>query len=65
MSTSTKDQFASAFSWRYTPIASDVDNGADKSVFSEADRVKAFHPLYVIPHQAAENLRCWSEKQPW
>lgn len=63
-SASTKEQFASAYSWRYIPIASDVDDGADRSVFEEADRVKAFHPLYVIPHQSAENMRLWSEKRP-
>ena len=62
-SASSKEPFASAFSWKYTRIPSTVDNVSDASVFDEADRLTAFHPIYVIPHQAAENMRVWCEKQ--
>lgn len=30
-------------------------------VYNEEDRLTAIHPLFVIPHNAAENMRAWSE----
>ena len=37
---------------------------ADELVFQEEDRVKAVHPLFVIPHQSAEEMRSWYESHP-
>ncbi|KAL1969552.1 hypothetical protein VTN77DRAFT_8990 [Rasamsonia byssochlamydoides] len=53
--------FASAFSWKTAPILSSPDAEADANVFEEDDRLTPFHPLYSIPHQAAENMRRWCE----
>jgi protein farnesyltransferase subunit beta len=50
--------FASAFSWQSSPV-----RGED-NVYDKADRLVAFHPLYVIPHQAAANMRLWCEACP-
>ncbi|RAH85660.1 beta subunit of farnesyltransferase [Aspergillus japonicus CBS 114.51] len=63
-SVSSKEDFASAFSWQYTsPVTSDGDS-ADVNVFDENDKVAALHPLFVIPHAAAEGMRLWCERQP-
>jgi len=61
---STGGIFASAFSWRYVPISSTSELEPDVNVFDERDRLRAFHPLYVIPHEAAENMHAWYERQP-
>ncbi|PWY87705.1 CaaX farnesyltransferase beta subunit Ram1 [Aspergillus heteromorphus CBS 117.55] len=53
----------SAFSWKYTPIKTS-DASAEQNVFDEKDRLTPFHPLYVIPHAAAENMRLWCEQHP-
>ncbi|KAJ5155215.1 hypothetical protein N7492_008018, partial [Penicillium capsulatum] len=50
-------RFASAFSWRSSPAR-------DNMVYEQSDRLAPFHPLYVIPHQAAEKMRLWYEAQP-
>lgn len=50
-------RFASAFSWRSSPIR-------DDTVYEKDDRLAPFHPLYVIPYQAAEKMRLWYEAQP-
>ncbi|KAI9931287.1 hypothetical protein ASPWEDRAFT_47477 [Aspergillus wentii DTO 134E9] len=63
-STTSKETFASAFSWKYSPIPATDDNESDASVFDEKDRVTAIHPLFVIPHKAAEDIRAWFEKKP-
>ena len=36
----------------------------DKLVFLDEDRVNAVHPLFVIPHKAAEEMRSWYESHP-
>ncbi|EYE99877.1 CAAX farnesyltransferase subunit beta RAM1 [Aspergillus ruber CBS 135680] len=63
-SATSKEPFASAFSWKYTPVSSNVNDDTDVSVFEETDRVNPAHPLYVIPHKAAEDMRLWYEKEP-
>lgn len=61
---STSDgPFASAFSWKSSPIIG--RNESEINVFSEADRLAPAHPLYVIPHNAAENMRTWSQTVPF
>ncbi|KAJ5438429.1 uncharacterized protein N7458_009427 [Penicillium daleae] len=57
-SISSSSEFASAFSWQSSPMRA-VDN-----VYDKADRLVAFHPLFVIPHQAAANMRLWCESNP-
>ncbi|KAL2835143.1 terpenoid cyclases/protein prenyltransferase alpha-alpha toroid [Aspergillus cavernicola] len=61
--TSNKD-FASAFSWKHRPARTSNDPGSDVNVFDENDCLKALHPLYVIPHKAAEGMRLWCEMKP-
>ncbi|CAI7564678.1 unnamed protein product [Penicillium manginii] len=51
--------FSSAFSWQSKPT------GAEENVFEKSDRLTAFHPIYVIPHQAAEKMRLWYEAEPF
>lgn len=51
--------FSSAFSWQSTPTS------AEENVFENSDRLTAFHPIYVIPHQAAEKMRLWYEAEPF
>ncbi|KAF7712736.1 Uncharacterized protein PECH_001384 [Penicillium ucsense] len=58
VSVSPGSAFESAFSWRSSPMA------AEEEVYEPADRLVAFHPLFVIPHQAAANLRLWCESHP-
>ena len=36
----------------------------DELVFHEEDRVETVHPLFVIPHGAAEDMRSWYESHP-
>lgn len=36
----------------------------DAVVFHEEDRVNALHPLFVIPHSSAEEMRSWYETHP-
>ncbi|RDW81063.1 CAAX farnesyltransferase subunit beta RAM1 [Aspergillus mulundensis] len=57
-------QFSSAFSWKYRPARDSDDKISDINVFDEKDRLKAFHPLYVIPHEAAESMRIWCAQKP-
>ncbi|OQD81166.1 hypothetical protein PENANT_c029G03136 [Penicillium antarcticum] len=54
----SSEGFASAFSWKSTP------SQAEDNVFDKADRLESLHPLYVIPHKAAEKMRLWFEAQP-
>lgn len=55
--------FDSAFSWKYVPITSTSELEPDVNVFGENDRLVPFHPLYVIPHKAAESMRAWYRKE--
>ncbi|KAJ5619732.1 hypothetical protein N7510_003716 [Penicillium lagena] len=57
-SVSSSETFSSAFSWRSSP------NRAEDNVFEKSDRLAPFHPVYVIPHQAAERMRLRFEGQP-
>lgn len=50
--------FASAFSWKSSPIPT------EEIVCEKSDRLEPFHPLYVIPHRAAEKMRLWYEAEP-
>ncbi|KAL4872920.1 hypothetical protein BDV12DRAFT_113429 [Aspergillus spectabilis] len=58
------EQFSSAFSWKYRHSRNSDDDASDVNVFQETDRLEAFHPLYVIPHEAAEGIRLWCEQKP-
>ncbi|KAF9890181.1 CAAX farnesyltransferase (FTase) subunit beta [Aspergillus nanangensis] len=60
-SVSSGEEFASAFSWRCHPTTTEEEG---VNVFSEGDRLAAFHPIYVIPHKAAESMRLWFENEP-
>lgn len=65
VSVSAKGEFHSAFSWKSLPIkTAPVENASDVNVFDESDRLTAFHPIYVIPHRAAEEMRRWFENKP-
>ncbi|KAJ5129317.1 uncharacterized protein N7515_005356 [Penicillium bovifimosum] len=50
--------FSSSFSWKSSP------NRSADNVFSRGDRLAPFHPLYMVPHKAAEEMRLWSEAHP-
>ncbi|KAI9367785.1 terpenoid cyclases/protein prenyltransferase alpha-alpha toroid [Aspergillus egyptiacus] len=63
-SVSSSEQFTSAFSWKHRPVQNSDCHPSDVNVFDENDRLMAFHPLYVIPHQAAEGIRLWCENNP-
>lgn len=63
-SVSSDEGFGSAYSWKCTPIPASDDSSSDQNVFDEKDRLKAFHPIFVVPHAAAENLRVWCEHRP-
>ncbi|KAJ5959202.1 uncharacterized protein N7479_006352 [Penicillium vulpinum] len=54
----TSNNFSSSFSWKSSP------NRDPGNVFSRGDRLEPMHPLYMIPHKAAEQMRLWSEAQP-
>ncbi|KAJ9292938.1 hypothetical protein DTO271G3_8236 [Paecilomyces variotii] len=62
-SSASRSVFSSAFSWKYTPIVSSSQVDSDVNVFDERDRLQAFHPIYSIPHKAAENMRAWFESR--
>ncbi|KAJ5518569.1 hypothetical protein N7453_000991 [Penicillium expansum] len=54
----TSNNFSSSFSWKSSP------NRDQANVFSRGDRLEPMHPLYVIPHKAAEKMRLWSRPSP-
>ncbi|EEP75738.1 hypothetical protein UREG_00585 [Uncinocarpus reesii 1704] len=56
--------FSSAFSWSHIPITSPTDVEPDGVLFHERDRLNVTHPLFVIPHSAAEAMRSWYESNP-
>ncbi|EEH45460.2 uncharacterized protein PADG_01610 [Paracoccidioides brasiliensis Pb18] len=56
--------FPSAFSWSHAPVTPSVEQDQWAIVFDEEDRLEAVHPLFVIPHRAAKNMREWCEKNP-
>lgn len=51
--------FPWGFSWKSSPISGNDEHESEGNVFSENDRLAAAHPLYVIPHKAAEGMRGW------
>ncbi|EER24306.1 protein farnesyltransferase beta subunit, putative [Coccidioides posadasii C735 delta SOWgp] len=53
--------FSSAFSWSHIPLTSKTDIEPDGIVFHERDRLKVIHPLFVVPHSAAEGMKSWYE----
>lgn len=59
-----------SFSWTDAPIPSSstseggVERESEKIVFDEADRLKAIHPVFVIPHSAADDMKKWYEAHP-
>ncbi|PWY87219.1 CaaX farnesyltransferase beta subunit Ram1 [Aspergillus sclerotioniger CBS 115572] len=63
-SASSNEVFASAFSWKWTPITASEDTSSDQNVFDEKDRLKASHPIFVIPHAAAESMHGWCQRHP-
>lgn len=60
-SAASGENFTSAFSWKSSPIIDKDDT--ETNVFDEEDRLTAFHPMYAIPHKAAEDMRRWYEKE--
>lgn len=56
--------FPWAFSWQSTPILAEDERESEGNVFEESDRLAAVHPLYVIPHRAAEGMRAWCGRHP-
>ncbi|KAH1493183.1 hypothetical protein LV164_000084 [Aspergillus fumigatus] len=62
-SVSSKDDFSSAFSWKHDPNFASDGQGSDIGVFTENDRLVPFHPIFVIPHKSAEDIRVWFENQ--
>ena len=52
----------SPFRWRSLPLSDLPGNSAD-AVFDHEDALQPLHPLFVIPHDAAQKLRDWSESQ--
>lgn len=51
--------FPWAFSWKSSPILAGDEHESEGNVFEESDRLMAAHPLYVVPHKAAESMRDW------
>ncbi|OAX78820.1 hypothetical protein ACJ72_06869 [Emergomyces africanus] len=56
--------FPSAFSWSHAPVNASMEQDKSAIVFDEGDRLEVVHPLFVIPHRAAESMREWCEKHP-
>jgi protein farnesyltransferase subunit beta len=57
--------FASAFAWACCEISFAGGDLLETNVFDESDRLRSLHPVYVIPHEAAINMRSWAMKQVW
>lgn len=55
-----ESQFAYAFTWKWTKS---MPLPTDRDVYDAEDAVKAFHPVYVIPHDAVLKFRRWAESQ--
>ncbi|OAT06004.1 protein farnesyltransferase subunit beta [Blastomyces gilchristii SLH14081] len=62
--TGPDNPFPSAFSWSHAPVTASTEHDQSTIVFDEGDRLEVVHPLFVIPHRAAENMREWCEKYP-
>lgn len=56
-SSASSRNFASAFSWRSTPIQ-------DGNVYESSDRLQPLHPLLGVPHPSADAMRLWCEARP-
>lgn len=56
-SVTQNETFATAFSWRSTPIRED-------NVYERSDRLEPLHPLFGIPFPAADKMRLWCEAHP-
>jgi protein farnesyltransferase subunit beta len=54
--------FASSFSWESISMRSEIEDEGDQFL-DGIDRLKAFHPIYSIPHQAAKDIRLWAQAQ--
>ncbi|PYI00567.1 CaaX farnesyltransferase beta subunit Ram1 [Aspergillus sclerotiicarbonarius CBS 121057] len=63
-SASSNEVLASAFSWKWTPITASEDTASDQNVFDEKDRLTASHPIFAIPHAAAESMHVWCQQHP-
>ncbi|KAI1933137.1 CAAX farnesyltransferase (FTase) subunit beta [Ophidiomyces ophidiicola] len=59
-----RDPFSSAFSWSHAPLTSRTDIEPDGVVLHERDRLAVLHPLFAIPHSAAEGMRSWYDARP-
>jgi protein farnesyltransferase subunit beta len=62
--------FSAAFSWKFAPSPApfvlpitDPSRDADPNRADEFYHLTPFHPLYVIPHHAAETMRAWNESR--
>lgn len=53
---------APPFRWRCLPL-SDLPSSSADGVFDQQDTLQPFHPVFVIPHEAAQSLRDWAERQ--
>lgn len=62
--THDSDPFASAFTWE-TSKAQEPSEGDPATIFEVGADVKAIHPVYVIPHQAAHAMREWALSRPF
>jgi len=43
-------------------MRSEIEDEGDQFL-DGIDRLKAFHPIYSIPHQAAKDIRLWAQAQ--
>jgi protein farnesyltransferase subunit beta len=50
------------FRWKCQPLL-DMPGTSAAGIFDRQDVLRPFHPLFVIPHEAAKNMRDWSEGQ--
>ncbi|KAJ5272732.1 hypothetical protein N7478_007857 [Penicillium angulare] len=55
--TGSNKSWASAFTWRSTPIRED-------NVYEKSDRLAPLHPLYGIPFPSVDEMRLWCEAHP-
>lgn len=55
--------FATAFTWRVVDHQPTTSRSLDVDVFDDADRLRPFHPVYVIPHASVLAIRAWAEAQ--
>lgn len=57
------DPFSSAFSWAATGAQIPSEGDGD-TLFETGANLRAVHPVFMIPHEAVDQMRQWSRSHP-